>query len=516
MKKCRYPPEKIKYLVDGFRYGFYIDHKGDPVDIFANNSKLAQSHPDVVRQKLQSEIDAGRIAGPFPYPPFYPFQVSPLNVKEKSIKGKYRLLHDLRYPYDDRSVNANIPDHLKTVKYSTVRDAIATITSLPPNSYLAKSDIADAYRLIPLHPSEYPKLGMYFDGCYYYDKYLPQGCGSSCRIFEEFATALEAIFRFYNPEAECQHMIDDFLFIAITKSLCQRYIDSFCELCRDLGIPLAPGKTTDPDTVITFLGITLDSIKRMASLPQDKLLKYSSEVKSYLGGEQKKISRKELESLVGKLSFAAAVVPARPFLHRLVIKIYSVKKPHHRIRITAEMRSDLRTWLTFFNQYNGITFFRSLYITPSDAIELSSDASHQGFGGRFGPHWIQARYPQSWHKHHITLLELYPLYVLITMFGHHLQSMSIRYLCDNTGVVDIIRHQSSKCSKTMCIVRSLTLVLIEHNIYLTSHHIPGKLNLIPDLISRFQVTVPHLKAHNMNLVSTRIPNYLLPENYEFE
>jgi hypothetical protein len=32
-----------------------------------------------------------------------------------------------------------------------------------------------------------------------------------------------------------------------------------------------------------------------------------------------------------------------------------VTKPHHRIRVSQEMREDLKVWLSFLSDYNGIT-----------------------------------------------------------------------------------------------------------------------------------------------------------------
>ena len=510
-----YPKDKADYLIQGFSYGFFL---GDPSDfveasnISANNSKMASSHPEVVESKLVQEVTAGRISGPHDDPPFTPFQISPLNVREKSTPGKYRLIHDLSYPYNEESVNSKIPDHLKSVKYSSVRDTMSTLSRLPNGVFMAKCDIADAYRIIPVHPSEYPKLGIIWKGKYYFDKYLPQGCGSSCRIFEAFSTALEAIFKFYHPNSEIQHMIDDFLFIALTFKKCDNLLKAFTQLCEDIGVPLAPDKTTVPDTTVVFLGILLNSIMQTASLPTEKIVSYVADIEAYL--LSKKVKQKELQSIVGKLNFAAAVVPARPFLFRLIQKIYSVHKPHHKIWLTVEMKEDLKTWLQFLKEYNGVTLFRALKLTPSHAINLGSDASSKGLGACFGDQWIQAPYSGDWVGLPIHVLELYPLLVLVAMFGEKLRNKSVLFLCDNHAVVDIIKSQSSSCRNTMKIMRPLTLNLIKFNIYLTAARIPGKNNILPDLISRFQVTEQILKDYNMQPNPTPIPSWLWPENFE--
>ena len=69
---------------------------------------------------------------------------------------------------------------------------------------------------------------------------------------------MQAIFQFYYPSADVQHTIDDFLFIALTRVACQELLDGFDWLCRNIGVPLAPEKTTKPATWVVLLGIMLD------------------------------------------------------------------------------------------------------------------------------------------------------------------------------------------------------------------------------------------------------------------
>ena len=409
LQQANYDADKTKYLINGFREGFLLFHSSQPQDIHSNNSTTINHHLDAVQLKLHKELQLGRIAGPFSSPPFSPFQISPLSVREKKEPGKVRLLHNLSYPYDDRSVNSQIPQSHKTVKYATVGHAIDIIAQFRSPPYLAKTDIAEAFRNIPIHPNEHPKLGFFFQGAYYYDRCLPMGSGSSCAIFESFSSALQAIFQHQVPDAQCLHMLDDFLFIAQDNETCQRHLDAFITICRDIGVPIAQDKTTTPSTSITFLGIQLDTVHKCARLPPDKLQAYKQELLQTLSGS--KIRRKNLESLTGKLAFASTVVPARPFLRRLIEAIHTVKKPYYFIRLSQPLREDLNTWLRFLQTYNGITFFRFQGNIPSTQINMASDASKQAFGACYGAKWIQCQYPTSWQKYHITVLEIYPVYM---------------------------------------------------------------------------------------------------------
>ena len=306
-------------------------------------------------------------------------------------------------------------------------------------------------------------------------------------------------------------MLDDFFLIATDYNTCHTHLHKLLDLCHDLGVPMSPEKTTDPSQNTIFLGIELDTKLRLARLPADKLAEYSEEIKSLI--TCKKLTKRQLESLIGKLNFAASVVPARPFLRRLINLISSVDKPYHFLRITKGVQEDLETWLAFLQSYNGITYFRALQIAHSTTIHMVSDASKMGFGACYGSKWLQAAYPESWQTHHITILELYPIFVLINIFGRLMTNSHILFHCDNSAVTAIINKQTSKDNTVMKIIRPLVLLLIKYNIHLQSRHIPDILNILPDKISRFQVTRSLLQDYGMEAHPTDIPTHLLPENF---
>ena len=45
-----------------------------------------------------------------------------------------------------------------------------------------------------------------------------------------------------------------------------------------------------------------------------------------------------------------------------------MEKNNSWVKVTAGMREDLKTWFTFLQQYNRVTFFRSLQVIPSTHI----------------------------------------------------------------------------------------------------------------------------------------------------
>ena len=130
--------------------------------------------------KIQKELDAGRVAGPFDKPPLLNFQVSPLGLVPKKVPGEFRVIHDLSYPKGD-SINSTVSKEYATIHYQPFDDLISVIKLLGSGTLVAKTDIESAFRLMPIHPHDYNLLGFVVDGKFYYDRCLPMGSSVSCR-----------------------------------------------------------------------------------------------------------------------------------------------------------------------------------------------------------------------------------------------------------------------------------------------------------------------------------------------
>ena len=182
------------------------------------------------------------------------------------------------------------------------------------------------------------------------------GCSLSCAISEAFSTALEWLAKHYLCASGVLHILDDFLFIAISQGKCDSNLKNFLSLYDRLGVPVAHEKTEGPSTTLQFAGITLDTINMEAHLLDDKLQKCNAQLLAM--HKCCKTTLKELQSLIGLLNFACSVVlPGRAFLQRLIDLTKGVRLPHHRIRITEACRHDLQVCLQFLRDFNGRTFF---------------------------------------------------------------------------------------------------------------------------------------------------------------
>lgn len=104
---------------------------------------------------------------------------------------------------------------------------------------------------------------------------------------------------------------------------------------------MAPEKTERPSHILSFAGIELDCIKLEARLPQDKIVKCLTAIQSALS--RRKITLRDLQSLIGLLNFACSVVvPGRVFIRRLINLTIGISSPFHFIRLSEEVKKDLR------------------------------------------------------------------------------------------------------------------------------------------------------------------------------
>jgi hypothetical protein len=108
---------------------------------------------------------------------------------------------------------------------------------------------------------------------------------------------------------------------------------------------------------------------------------------------RKKVTLKDLQSLIGLLNFACSViVPGRAFLRRLIDLTQGMQKPRHFIRLRQAIKEDLKIWQTFLFSFNGISFFLDETWCNSNKLNLFTDASGSiGFGAIFGtPNGVMA------------------------------------------------------------------------------------------------------------------------------
>lgn len=484
-------PDKgaAEQLRSGFSVGFFIPFILSRDPVFSANLKSARDNPQVLRDKVFKEVSLGRIMGPFTSLPFPNLRVSPLGVVPKKEEGKFRLIHHLSFPKGS-SVNDGIDKEDASVSYVPFDRAVALVRQAGVGALMAKSDIESAFRLLPVHPECHHLLGCQVDGLYYYDMCLPMGCSISCHFFELFSSFLEWVVRYVTSSRSIIHYLDDFLFVSPGGSgRCKYLLDSFRFLMERFGVPLSVEKTEGPQTVISFLGIEIDSINMVFRLPADKLEKLLGLVNGFCA--VRKVTLRQMQSLLGLLVFACRIMPmGRVFSRRLSLATRGVSRPGHFIRLTRSLKADLAVWRDFLYQYNGRTCFQQEETSNVD-LELFTDAAGSlGFGAILEKDWCAEAWPLSWREagfcRNLTLLELFPIVVAVEIWGDRLSNKKVCFWSDNMGVVQCISRLTSSSFPVLALLRHLVLRCLQRNIWFRARHVPGVRNSVADSLSRFR------------------------------
>ncbi|XP_066538410.1 uncharacterized protein [Hoplias malabaricus] len=253
--------------------------------------------------------------GPYSSPPFSTFRINPIGVATRKYSGKKRLVIDLSAPRGSSvpSINSLVPSSEFSLCYARVDDAISLIKLLGRGTWLAKADVVSAFKIIPLHPDFWHLFGVKWRGQFYFAVRLTFGCKSSPKIFDTLAEALSWILLNVYDVPYVVHLLDDFLVLDSPSSPPARCITSLTAAFRRLGIPLSSEKTIGPATSLEFLGISLDSVSFRASLPHDKLARITEFLSEFLS--LRRVTKRQLLSLLGHLNFAYECCPTRSFLH---------------------------------------------------------------------------------------------------------------------------------------------------------------------------------------------------------
>lgn len=276
-------------------------------------------------------------------------------------------------------------------------------------------------------------------------------------------------------------------------------------------------KTVYACQVMVFLGMLIDCIRQMVTLPEQKITKAVDSLDMIL--ESKKVKMIQVQKLAGLLNFLCkAIVPGRAFTRRFYSKCSGLKQYHH-IRVDAEMKEDCSMWLKFFRELDTVSrpFLDFSHILKADSINFFSDASRGkdlGMGCLFDKNWAYTKWEPGFIDNRdpsIKFLELYGVAVAIELWAGLLKNRRVQIYCDNMGVVNMINASSSSCRLCMILLRIITKTSMQHNVRFFADHIPGKKNVLADHLSRLRISkFRELAPASMSKDPTPLPSTLWP------
>ena len=486
----------VASLLHDLEFGFRIGFGNCLSESFlSRNLSSAADNAEVVDDYLRQECERGHTAGPFEEPPVLPIHTSGIGVEPKK-SGGVRLIMHLSAPAG-RSINDGIKNSDFSFQMISVDTVADHVMRTGKGALLCKVDIKHAFRLCPVHPNDWPLLGICWRGKFYVDKVLPFGLRSAPVLFNRLAEALAWLLR-HNKGLKClEHYLDDFINVSppapvVATSTAAVHMATILEVFANLGVPIAEGadKVVGPATVMTVLGIELDTQALEMRLPADKLFEIKARLNEWAVSPS--CTKHQLLSLIGLLSFASKVVAAgRTFTRRLIHTSTTVTGLDEEVHLDADAQADIRWWKEFLPHWNGRALLRDPVWSKPPDFELYTDASGLGFGGFFQSAW----FCQEWGPEHqhgpvssIMWREMYPIAVAAQLWGPQWQTKKILLHCDNQAVATAWESGSCRNLEVMNLIRTTLRIAARYNFILLIRHISGIDNSIADALSRLQLS----------------------------
>ena len=178
--------------------------------------------------------------------------------------------------------------------------------------------------------------------------------------------------------------------------------------------------------------------------------------------------------------------------------------------LTRPIRQDLLVWKDFLTQYNGRSIINKQIWCQTNVIHLYSDASGRGYAAVMGNQWFNGAFPADWLKLNIAIKEFVPVFLALKCWLPLLRDHTVLFHIDNMSVVFNILNQTSYLQEIMFMLRKMVLLAMSNNVFYSATHIKGKLNVVADRLSRFQIERARELAPYLDELPRQIPDDWLP------
>lgn len=409
-----------------------------------------------------------------------------------------------------RPLNCSLNSFISCNKFSF--DSLDDVVkSSSPNCFYSVVDIQAAYRSVPVHPDNWTLqwFKWSFDGesfHYFVDRFLCFGLSNAPKIFQRVSTAIARIMR--RKGFVIVSYLDDFLVIAPTEEDCREAQQTLIRLLVSLGFAVKWPKVVGPAPRVQFLGLIVDSSKQCLELPSDKLETLKTLARNY--SRKSKLSKKELEVIVGHMSFASkAVFGARTFTRIFIDAMHRLRNAKQHTRVTKLLRAELHWWENFAASFNGLCYCPMGREWPVKSV--STDASFSGFGALCGKMWLVGTWeasnellPEAFRvnrvpspklhlslRNNINFLELIAACIPLLILAPRLAGHKVIVLCDNTQSVSFLNRGTTKNLGALVWLKYLfenlfvyLFVCTRYGFRIIAVHSPGAQNILADALSR--------------------------------
>ena len=278
--------------------------------------------------------------------------------------------------------------------------------------------------------------------------------------------------------------LDDWLVRAPDQETCQLHTQTLLALCHELGWVVNMEKSElTPQQVFNFVGYRFDLLSGRVLPTQDRWIALQQKLQFIKGRDC--CSVRQFMSLIGLLTATEKQVWAgrlhmRPVQWHLKRHWHVPKSLEKIIPVPLSLHPHLDWWLDETNVLKGQPLHPLQH-----ALQIFTDASNEGWGAHLGGSIARGVWSEPESRLHINFLELKAVLLALKSFEKQCRGQIVLIATDNTTVVSYINKEGGMKSGSLCALLWRLLAWCHpRKIILRARHIPGRLNVIADNLSR--------------------------------
>jgi hypothetical protein len=350
---------ELEVVCDGLARGFNMGYEGPRNKArWQKNHKSATQNPGVLKAAIQEYREEGFIHGPFKEIPFPNSFVNPLGLREKSQKGKWRIVEDPSHPMGSGTVHDFTEEERISQEYDKIRDVLDAFGRAGRLSWFIVFDKQSAYRSLPMRAQDRCLATIFVEGFgYAYSVSLPFGFRTSGYAWQSCMQLFVAMLKKRLRLSSIFFWCDDGVILVQTPcaARAEEILEALVDICIEFRFMLHPDKFLC-SRIVNFTGLEMDSVRMTVSIPREKRQKAQAAIK--LAIEKVVWSRKMLQSLIGHAQRIASCLPsAKAFLGGLMALLRATQKISH-IVPPGWAREDLALWRFMLEEWDGTALVR--------------------------------------------------------------------------------------------------------------------------------------------------------------
>ena len=476
-----------QYVQYGFPLGLWSEAYLEPA---TRNHSSSYSYYSYLDKFVESELEKLGMTGPFDSSPWENVMLSPLMTSSKKPNGR-RPVFDASFGL--YSLNKNTPekcymDSEYEFHFPRIDDLADRIAELGPGCYLWKRDLSRYYLQLKIDPLEYDKLGFVWRGKFYFFTSFVWGTRHAGYAGQWLTTAVAHILTHMGLELVaclffCLNYADDFCGCEIELSRAELSFATLGQLLFDIGLNESKSKASPPAQVMTYLGVSFNTIDMCMHVDADKLVELKVEISKWVN---KTVAKKcEIQSILGKLLWVSKTVRySRVFVCRIISEVRKLSKQSEKTTLSRDIKKDFLWWQKFLESFSGV----EIIIPPTVCLSVLGDAYPQG-GGSWNPtraEYFSMRFPEYMCSAEtaIHIKEFIVVILSIRLWGSNWAGQRIMIFCDNEAVCDTCCYQKPKDVKMQQLLREFLFWVCKYNFAPVLQKIKTKDNATADFISR--------------------------------